>query len=1034
MYSVNGNVASWRSPGLSAENFKLGPMEALGTTYITTTSSGAVVTIAPKAGVTFPQGMVIKYSGNVLYKTEGGANPNGNLWPTGNFTYTYGSNCSAIILTELDKPTNVSIDADGLLTFDPVANADNYIAYVYLGTTLVYQQATMQIGDKLNFPLPGNFNVTVVANPAPTNMGTYASSQPSDPYEWSVVWDMPATVAQSVYCDYLVNPTGGNSLGGGNTPDDDSYWKWETDAEGQIVITIVRPEVADYAATTSFRAGGMQVGNFKIGGVSGTLLLDKVTPNGLYTTQVFKAKPGITLLPGLGITYSGQVEYRITDADHNGTDAGAINDLYPTLTFSTPFIYGSNCSGTATVLGTPQNLTIADNKLSFDAVTDATSYTVFIAAKDGTLVNTIPNFTSGQELVYDAPGYYDVKVQAIGNGSTFVSGDRSAATEWKKIAKLGTPTDLYVSLDNKLSFASVPAAEAYTVYVYDQAAATTAVVTLPNFVAGSTVAMGDKPYGTYYIKVQATGDNDVKLDGDLSAALTWEFAEPCNMLNDYPPRLGTESDTWTKPDGTTQTGAPYFAPGWAPSTNYSVEYSASGVKIHLGSATSADWQAQFRFLTTPTLPLDATKQYTITLRVKTSKSTPVYCKLFDKDDNVFIEVVPRQAINAPEGRLFTLENVRLDGTASGLQNVFQIYFDFGGNPADVDITLSDYLICEKEIPAAPLATPTGLAVSPDNKLSFNAVQYASSYKVFVYDQAAATTPVVTLENFAIGSVIDMGSKAYGTYYVKVQAIGDGVLNLDSELSAALEWNYAEPCNLFLDNPVRLGTTEDTFTKPDGTAANCAPYVAQGWEWAASTNYTAIIDNGIVKIHLGDATVADWQAQFRLLPTPMLALNQSDEYTFSVKVKTSSDATVYSKLFQYDDNKFIEPIVRQKVNNTTKVFTWTGKANGLENVFQVLFDLAPSPANTNVEISDFTLCNKKSGMVYDLISGLVISPNPAKDVLNIHGLTKATRVTISSVSGKQIMSVITGGLIDVSTLPAGVYLLQVDGKTTKFIKK
>jgi hypothetical protein len=208
--------------------------------------------------------------------------------------------------------------------------------------------------------------------------------------------------------------------------------------------------------------------------------------------------------------------------------------------------------------------------------------------------------------------------------------------------------------------------------------------------------MGTNPYGTYYVKVKAVGDNDVILDSPVSDTYTWNFQAPfvCNLLLAHPLVKGSDQITFTKADATTATTAPYFAPGWAASTNYTFDITNNVVNIHLGDATAGNWQAQFRLVTSTPIMLKPGASYRIKAKIKTSKSTSILAKIFDNDDNTFIELIARQNLASVDGTVFELPGIV---PAANLTKIFQILFDFGPNPADINIEISDIVICGEEL-------------------------------------------------------------------------------------------------------------------------------------------------------------------------------------------------------------------------------------------------------------------------------------------------------------------------------------------------
>jgi hypothetical protein len=774
MLGVNGNDPAWRSASpLNVDNFALGPQSVRGTAYLNSNFTGNVCTVSPKDGVTLPAGMSIRYQGTVAYVTRGGAAPNGNLYPAGDFFYTYGSNCAGIEREKLDAPTDVAVDENSAITFTEVENAGSYNAFVYVGENIVYQQIQIASGDVLNFPLPGTFNVRVTAVPGVEQMAEYEESELSDPYSWTVNWQTPTTVAVSPYCHYEVNPnTGGGAIANNNAEygdHDAAYWSWTTDPQGRIVISLDGAVHEDYSATTRFRAGGMVLSGFKVGGVPGNLLLEKVGDN-VGKTQIFKAKDGITLLPGIEITYSGQTEYLMI-TPKPVTDPvmpGNIADLYPTLTFSETYIYGANCSGEAAVLPAPANLAVdADNKLTFGAVANATTYKVYVYNLEGVPVHTQDNFVSGSVITYTIPGHYAVKAQAIGNAAAYINSGLSAETGWNLIAALAKPAGLKINTENKLSFTPVPAAISYTVTIYDTENATEAIATITEFVSGSPLDMGEENYGTtYYVRVQAIGDDDVILDSELSNAYTWNFNEPfvCNLLLEENHLLIPGSDAITFPDiaggGAPKSTAPYFAPGWAPNPNFTFTVTDNVVSIHLGAATGDQWQAQFRILPTTPVILKAGNAYDFKVKAKATKTTPIYAKIFEYDDNNYMELIPLHPLTAGTDG----EVIELEGRVLSISSVFQILFAFGGNPADVDIELSDFVICGEEgtgIEEIKLQPVRVYPVPAKDVLHISGLKAVKEFRVVDVAGKAVAAPRIS------DDAIDVSGLAKGIYILSI---------------------------------------------------------------------------------------------------------------------------------------------------------------------------------------------------------------------------------------------------------------------------
>ena len=66
--------------------------------------------------------------------------------------------------------------------------------------------------------------------------------------------------------------------------------------------------------------------------------------------------------------------------------------------------------------------------------------------------------------------------------------------------------------------------------------------------------------------------------------------------------------------------------------------------------------------------------------------------------------------------------------------------------------------------------------------------------------------------------------------------------------------------------------------------------------------------------------------------------------------------------------------------------------------------------------------------------LAVYPNPVKDVLNIATDKPVHSIHVYNVYGSEVLRAADTNRIDVSHLPAGVYMVRADGKVTRIIKK
>ncbi|MDR0546007.1 MAG: T9SS type A sorting domain-containing protein [Dysgonamonadaceae bacterium] len=244
---------------------------------------------------------------------------------------------------------------------------------------------------------------------------------------------------------------------------------------------------------------------------------------------------------------------------------------------------------------------------------------------------------------------------------------------------------------------------------------------------------------------------------------------------------------------------------------------------------------------------------------------------------------------------------------------------------------------------------------------------------------------------------------------------------ESEAKIVNVTGQAFVCNNLLENKtLSLGTV----------------FYATGNEWATSTNYTADVSGTSLTVHLGDATIADWQAQFPVLVTTPLAVTPGEKYSLVMDVDVSVNARIYAKFMDANDNVFLE-IPRQTVNAggtvNLAVYDLTCPA-ALTQISQILFDFGGSPA-VDFNISNISVCGEGgSGIVNANLRLLEVYPNPAKNILNINGLEKETTVTVSGITGKTVMRTATTGELNVSALSSGIYILNIENRMVKFLKK
>lgn len=130
----------------------------------------------------------------------------------------------------------------------------------------------------------------------------------------------------------------------------------------------------------------------------------------------------------------------------------------------------------------------------------------------------------------------------------------------------------------------------------------------------------------------------------------------------------------------------HYAPGWNKIDDPALTENGNSYSLVLNAATFEQWQAQFAFKTN--LSTSASKKYDFHAVISSNQDIKgVTVKLvMDGDDNTFY-FADRVDVKAYEDLVFT--KVAMDGIDMEKVNLF---FDFGGNPAETEVTISDIIL------------------------------------------------------------------------------------------------------------------------------------------------------------------------------------------------------------------------------------------------------------------------------------------------------------------------------------------------------
>ncbi len=318
---------------------------------------GNAYSLRLKDGQSVPANAAVAFFGHAFsWKNDQNSNAYAeNKW----FAYDYGYSCPF-----LAAPTNIAVDGTKHITFDGVANAETYTAYVYLYGILKHRQ-NVSSGDALTF-VPytiGTYQVEVTAS-----ADGYPTSDPSAAYNWALTAD-PVVVGNSEYCEWALPTFVADAV------DCNANLTIETDNDGDVTITLSPLD----EQTAVFRADGMKLSDFKVGEVrvSASEYFNRTYSVG-GSTVILTLKDS-NIKPGLGekIYFSGYVECTV-----NG------HSTWPTANLT--YTYGAKCSG-------QKHVTVAVNNNEMGSATVNGETDVYV--DEGTPVACVAVANSGYDFV-----------------------------------------------------------------------------------------------------------------------------------------------------------------------------------------------------------------------------------------------------------------------------------------------------------------------------------------------------------------------------------------------------------------------------------------------------------------------------------------------------------------------------------------------------------------------------------------------------------------------------------------------------------
>ncbi|MBN2165271.1 MAG: T9SS type A sorting domain-containing protein [Marinilabiliaceae bacterium] len=149
-----------------------------------------------------------------------------------------------------------------------------------------------------------------------------------------------------------------------------------------------------------------------------------------------------------------------------------------------------------------------------------------------------------------------------------------------------------------------------------------------------------------------------------------------------------------------------------------------------------------------------------------------------------------------------------------------------------------------------------------------------------------------------------------------------------------------------------------------------------------------------------------------------AYNSSNVVSSATKYVYNKDAAKWSyeknTLYDYDSDLNLKQEVRKDFNNQTQTWNISTKEVSYWKKMAISTEINSSNDNT-----------------------LTLSPNPAKDIINLKGINSDTPIEIYDMAGKLVKTInnyVVGKSINVSLLQRGIYVLKANNKVVQFIKQ
>ena len=229
----------------------------------------------------------------------------------------------------------------------------------------------------------------------------------------------------------------------------------------------------------------------------------------------------------------------------------------------------------------------------------------------------------------------------------------------------------------------------------------------------------------------------------------------------------------------------FYAPGWTQIADPEVSCAGGKYTFSLPSATSEQWQAQCFIIPTTDLPLSAATNYDFSCILNSSTDIKkVTLKLTDTANDGNFLFTENVNLTAFEDYVFYLSDLPgIDAAA------VKMVFDFGGNPDNTEISVSNIVLKDHAIddgtvlpsvPEDPVAGPEEYKYDSEANL-WKAADAAHSYSFF-YAPSWSQLPDPEVENNGNEYLLKLPSATFAQWQAQFFIIPDNPVALESSKS------------------------------------------------------------------------------------------------------------------------------------------------------------------------------------------------------------------------------------------------------------